>query len=236
MKQGPKNKNFEKLACESGYFGRGFEFAVGIDEAGRGPLAGPVTAAAVGIRFDFGRDADFDYLLANVADSKKIGVAKRENLYKKIIKNKNIVWADALVSPKIIDKINILQASKKAMARATKKLIDSLPRPAAISKTICLIDGNFPIDIAFPQKSIIGGDARVFLISAASIIAKVRRDRLMERWDKIYPRYGFCRHKGYPTAEHLAAIKKYGLTPIHRRTFSPCAAILKMKQYNNKPF
>lgn len=198
----------------------------GIDEAGRGPLAGPVVAGAAALRDHKSRERDFRFLRNNANDSKKLSPEKREQIYQEIIACQNIVWGAGRVDQKMIDKINILEASKLAMTKAMANLMRKLGKGAP-PRTICLIDGNFAIDVSCAQKSIVAGDAKVFSIALASIIAKVTRDRIMRKMDKIYPAYGFCRHKGYPTKEHLAALAKHGLTPIHRRTFSPCAAIAR---------
>jgi len=195
---------------------------IGVDEAGRGPLAGPVMAAAVAVVFPVDRRDFAD--LPIVRDSKEMTPAAREAAYYRIIRHKNLVCASAGVGEKIIDKINILEASKLAMRRAVKRAIAQMKDKISAGKIVCLIDGNFSIEIPYKQKSIIGGDAKIFCIAAASIAAKVRRDRLMEKIGKLYPEYGFARHKGYGTKEHLAAIEKHGLCSVHRRTFAPCAS------------
>lgn len=224
-KSAVKPKKIIGLRIEKKYSRAGFELAIGVDEAGRGPLAGPVFAAAAAIKNPFCRDVEWRYLLKSVNDSKKIGAKKREIVYQKIICHPNIVWASAFVGNKLIDKINILQASKLAMERAVKKLKKRIGGQIGDDKIICLIDGNFAIKIPHPQKPIIGGDGKVFCIAAASIIAKVQRDCFMEKMDKLYSAYGFTRHKGYGTKQHLAAIKKHGDCPIHRRTFAPIARL-----------
>lgn len=195
---------------------------IGVDEAGRGPLAGPVLAAAVAVVFPADRRDFAD--LPIVRDSKEMTPAAREAAYRRIIRHKNLVCASAGVGEKIIDKINILEASKLAMVRAVRKATRQIKDKIPTGEIVCLIDGNFSIKIPYEQKSIIGGDAKVFCIAAASIVAKVRRDRLMEKIGKLYPEYGFTRHKGYGTKEHLAAIEKHGLCSVHRRTFAPCAS------------
>jgi len=225
LKQAVNSKNFRRLARELKYVRSGFALVIGVDEAGRGPLAGPVFAGAVAILDFNANDAEFKYLLRQTNDSKKVSAEKREILYQKIICHPKIAWGSGRIGPGTIDKINILEASKAAMAAAVKNLQAGLPDKFKAAKTCCLVDGNFAIKISGAQRSIIGGDAKVFSISAASIIAKVGRDRLMARLDKKYPDYGFCRHKGYPTKEHLAALARCGLSPIHRRSFSPCAGL-----------
>ncbi len=180
----------------------------GLDEAGRGPLAGPVTAAAVILKRLW--KLDFN----NIKDSKKLSAKKREEFYKILTKHPAIKWGIGVVSERIIDRINILEATKLAMAKAVKKLkVDFL-----------LLDGNFKINSKIPQKSIIKGDEKVFSIAAASILAKVARDRIMVRYHKKYPQYRFDMHKGYPTKYHCKMIRKYGPCKIHRKTFYPVSA------------
>lgn len=197
---------------------------IGIDEAGRGPLAGPVSAAAVAIIDMKARNRDFEYLLGAVRDSKKLTARRREEIYEIIIKCESLAWGSALVSEKVIDTVNILEASKIAMARSVSNLGKRLGMNLKRRKAFCLIDGNFAINVDFPQKSIIGGDAKVFSISAASIIAKVRRDRFMVALDKKYPGYGFQEHKGYPTLAHRQALLRLGACSAHRMSYAPCVA------------
>ena len=217
-----KSSHCANFVCESRCFRRGFGLAIGVDEAGRGPLAGPVVAAAAAVLLPVCR-RDFADLLGVVRDSKKMTAAARETAYRRIIRHKNLVCASASVGEKTIDRINILEASKLAMVRAVGRVRRRLAGIGGAGGVICLIDGNFAIKISGAQESIVGGDAKVFSIAAASIIAKVRRDRRMERIGKLYPEYGFARHKGYGTKKHLTAIAKHGLCLVHRRTFAPCA-------------
>lgn len=183
---------------------RGFEMIAGVDEAGRGPLAGPVVAAAVIMNPDF-RHKGID-------DSKKLSALEREQLFIEI-KNSCISYDIGIVSPKEIDGTDILRASKLAMRKAILKLD---PKPDFI------LTDAVPVNIMdIPQKAIVGGDARVFSIAAASILAKVTRDHLMIKYHKKYPVYGFDQHMGYGTEIHLSSIKKHGPSPIHRMTFSP---------------
>lgn len=182
----------------------------GVDECGRGPLAGPVVAAAVIL--------PQACQINDLTDSKKLSASKRA-LLEPMIKNKSVAWAISQVEAQQIDEINILQASLKAMKQAIFKL-DLQPEKA-------LIDGRFvPSDLSCSAQAIIRGDSKFDSISAASILAKEFRDRLMYYYDQLYPEYGFASHKGYPTKAHLIALNKYGITPIHRRTFSPVAKLI----------
>ncbi len=198
------------LKTEESLFKQGYKLIAGLDEAGRGPLAGPVVAACVIVGPDFKLDSEE---LKLVADSKKLSAKKRELLFK-VIKEKALALEIGVVDNLEIDQINILQASFLAMRRSLKKI--------KVKPDFLLVDGKFKIPkIYTPQKAIIGGDANTWLIAAASIIAKVSRDWLMEEYDKKYPEYGFCRHKGYGTKEHIANIEKYGGSDIHRYSFAP---------------
>lgn len=185
---------------------RGFKWIAGIDEAGRGPLAGPVVAAAVILHPD--------QPIEGVNDSKKLSEKRREQLFELIIKQAaaiGIGQADA----EIIDRINILQATRQAMLEAVR----ALPVPP----DYLLIDGITTIASPLSQQTIKQGDSRSASVAAASIIAKVTRDRLMQEYDHLYPAYGFARHKGYGSAIHLAALQKFGPCPIHRMTFARVA-------------
>ena len=174
----------------------------GIDEAGRGPLCGPVVAAAV-ILPD-------EYNILYINDSKKLSETKREEVYKEIDKYA-IAYGVGIVSPERIDEINILQATYEAMRTAIHKL--------SVKPDILLNDAVTIPMVDIKQVPIIKGDAKSQSIAAASIVAKVTRDHLTEEYDKLYPEYGFAKHKGYGTAAHIKAIKEYGPCPIHRRTF-----------------
>ena len=206
---------YPNLNEEKKLWRKGFKRVAGLDEAGRGPLSGPVIAAAVIIKP--GLKWKFKHL--QLRDSKKLTSKKREDLYKLIIKHPQIEWGIGKVSEKVIDKINILEATKLAMEKAVKKL--------KRKPDFLILDGNFKIDVKIPQKSIIKGDEKVFSCAAASILAKVYRDRIMERYDKKYPLYGFSKHKGYPTKFHLKMLKKYGSCKIHRKTFGPVRGLQK---------
>ena len=174
----------------------------GIDEAGRGPLAGPVAAGAVIL------PADHDILYLN--DSKKLSAKKRDMLYDQI-REEAVAWAVGLVEPARIDEINILQATYEAMRLAISQL--------KVSPTVLINDAVTIPGVDIPQIPVIKGDAKCISIAAASILAKVTRDRIMEEMDVLYPQYGFAKHKGYGTKEHMEAIRTYGPCPIHRRTF-----------------
>jgi ribonuclease HII len=203
------------LETENKFFKLGYQLIGGVDEAGRGPLAGPVVAACVVIGPDFKIEPGD---LELVADSKKLSAKKRELIFK-AIREKVLAVEIGVVSHEDIDKINILQASFLAMRRAIKKL--------KIEPDYILLDGGFKIPkLTKPQTAIIKGDAQVWVIAAASIIAKVSRDWIMTEADKEYPEYLFAKHKGYGTKEHLAMITKYGPCPIHRRSFAPIKDIL----------
>lgn len=182
----------------------------GVDECGRGPLAGPVVAAAVIL--------PAECHINHLQDSKKLSAKQRAVLEPKI-KNVSLCWAISQVEVQEIDQINILQASLLAMKQAIEKL-DHLPEKV-------LIDGKFvPANLPCSARAVIKGDSLFDSISAASILAKEFRDRLMCYYHQLYPEYGFASHKGYPTKAHLNALDKFGITPIHRRTFSPVARLL----------
>ena len=192
---------------ESLLIARGIFPVAGIDEAGRGPLAGPVVAAAVVLPPDF--------RLPGLDDSKKLTAAKREKLYGLLISNPGVRWASAHLDSLEIDRWNILGATHRAMRRAFLSLA---PQPVH-----ALIDGLPVPDFPCPQTALVGGDGISFSIAAASIIAKVERDRAMVELDLKYPAYGFSKHKGYPTPDHLAKLREHGPCPVHRRSFSPVA-------------
>lgn len=190
---------------EKELWARGFNLVAGVDEAGRGPLAGPVVAAAVLV------NKNVKINLNGINDSKKLTGSQREKFFEDLTHNENIKWGVGIVPEKIIDKINILEATKLAMLAALEDL----------SCDFLLIDGNAKIYCATRQKTIVSGDSKVFSIAAASIIAKVTRDRIMQKYHKKYPDYNFTENKGYGTKAHFAAIKKFGPCPIHRKSFYP---------------
>lgn len=203
-----KEAFLERFSYEKQFWQKG-ELVAGVDEVGRGPLAGPVVTAAVII------DHNFDLLEVN--DSKKLSPEKRLQLYPKIL-SEAVSVGIGVKSAAVIDQINIYEADRQAMAQAVKALD---VKPDAL-----LVDAmNVPIDI--PQIELIKGDAKSNSIAAASIVAKVFRDKLMDDYDKIYPQYGFPRNAGYGTKEHVEALKKYGPTPIHRKTFAPVSDFFK---------
>ena len=195
----------EKLQYERALMAKGYRYIVGVDEVGRGPLAGPVVCAAVIMPIE---EAD---LIVGVDDSKKLSAKKREQL-SELIKEKAIAYSVYEVSEQIIDEINILEATKLGM----KMALLSLP----VTPDMVLTDGNMTLDITLPQYSIVKGDALSYSIGAASIVAKVHRDAMMDEYAKLYPAYAFDSNTGYGTAAHIQAIKEQGLCPIHRRTFT----------------
>ena len=202
-----KEKEFERLEklkeIEKMWHQKGMKNICGIDEAGRGPLAGPVVVAAVIL--------PEDSMIEGVNDSKKVSEKKREELYEKII-SQAIAWGVGMIDQKGIDEMNILNATKKGLTKAITELSQK--------PDIILVDALTGIDtLGVPYQSIIKGDAKSYSIAAASIIAKVTRDRIMRQWDEVYPEYGFAKHKGYGTASHIQAIKENGICPLHRKTF-----------------
>lgn len=203
-----KEKELERLTqlkeIEQKLYQKGIQTICGIDEAGRGPLAGPVVIAGVIM--------SADSMIEGVNDSKKVSEKKRERLYDEIIQEA-ISYSVAIIGHDVIDEINILQATKKGLTQVVEGL--------AIKPDLILVDALQHINTkGIPYESIIKGDAKCYSIAAASILAKVTRDRIMREWDDVYPQYGFIAHKGYGTAKHIAAIREYGLCPIHRRSFT----------------
>jgi len=216
---------YPNLNEEKKLWKRGFKYIIGLDESGRGPLAGPVVAAAVVIKSSFKFQVSSFKNLKQVDDSKQLSPKKREELYTILINHPQIEWGIGKASEKTIDKINILEATKLAMIRAVEKL-----KNKKLKIDYLIIDGNFKIESKIPQKSIIKADEKVFSCAAASIIAKVTRDRIMKRLHEKYPQYGFDRHKGYPTKYHLKMLKKYGPSIIHRKSFKPVKNMVKLKK------
>jgi ribonuclease HII len=198
-----KLRSTPDLTFEEQWVKKGFECIAGIDEAGRGPIAGPVIAAAVIL--------DHQNIPQGIRDSKELSPARREKLYDEISRHASIGVATATVER--IDQDNILQATLWAMARAC----EALTKPAQVA----LIDGNIMPYLSCPGETIVGGDRKSLSIAAASIIAKVTRDRLMRNLAKHFPQYGFERHSGYPTKDHINLLDQFGPCPHHRRTFAP---------------
>ncbi|MBQ2763909.1 MAG: ribonuclease HII [Firmicutes bacterium] len=193
----------EMYLIEEEYYKKGITLVAGCDEAGRGPLAGPVVAAAVILP----PHCEIPYL----NDSKKL-TEKRRFALEPIIKEQAVAWAVTRVEHDEIDEINILEASLKAMKMALEQL--------SVKAEAVLIDGPHGLrNVELPMEAVVKGDARSASIAAASILAKTERDRVMVAYDELYPEYGFKKHKGYPTKAHREAVKEYGFSPIHRKTF-----------------
>ena len=210
MKKSVSGKNRTLLQeHDEGFLRQGFSSLAGVDEAGRGPLAGPVVASAVIVR-------DFSFSAA-INDSKKMTPKSRERAYEEILAK--CVVGIGIVESKRIDEINILQAALAAMEEAVSKLAE---QPDCL-----LIDGNKTPKLPFRQFAIVDGDAKSFSIACASVVAKVTRDRMMEYYDEIYPQYGFGKHKGYGTKEHVDAVRKNGPCEIHRKSFEPIRSLWK---------
>jgi len=203
------------LEKEKFYWGEGLRFVVGIDEAGRGPLAGPVVAGAVIVYPGKIRDIENEPEFRFVRDSKTLSARQRDRAYDFIIQN--FQWGVGMSDEKTVDRVNILQAAFLAM----KKAISDIKSKTKNAPEIVLIDGRSPIpNISIRQENIVQGDRNIFSISAASIVAKVTRDRLMLAWHEKFPQYGFARHKGYGTKLHFEMIKRHGLCEIHRKSFA----------------
>ena len=206
-----------RLEFERDLWSRQFTLVAGVDEAGRGPLAGPVVAAAVILPATWA-NGGFDVRLVDLNDSKQLTEAQRENFFQIITTHPDLRYAIAIVNAATIDRINILQATHRAMNEALAQL---QPQPQHV-----LVDGRPVKNMTLPHTALVKGDSRSYSIAAASVLAKVTRDRMMLEFDAKFPGYGFAVHKGYGTPQHLAAIKKLGPCPIHRMSFAP----LKTKQ------
>ena len=203
MKEKEETRLIELKKIDKEFFEKGVKYIAGIDEAGRGPLAGPVVVACVIL--------PENSMIEGVNDSKKVSESKREKLYD-LITQEAISYGIGIIYQEEIDEINILQATKKAVTEAIKQM--------KIKPNIIMVDALNGIDtMGIPYKSIIKGDAKCYSIAAASIIAKVTRDRIMREWDKVYPEYGFASHKGYGTAKHIAAIKEFGPSILGLNSF-----------------
>ena len=197
------------LRHERSWLKRGCTRVAGVDEAGRGPLAGPLSVAAVILPERFKH--------RELNDSKQLNEARRERIYEELTQTDGLHWQVVLIGVEEIDRINILRATHEGMRRA----VDGL----AVRPEVVLIDGLPVPGFPYPQEALVGGDARSFSIAAASIIAKVTRDRYMMEAAKEHPQYGFDRHKGYGTPGHLAALRQHGPCPLHRRSFAPVAQL-----------
>jgi ribonuclease HII len=202
------------LRYEKKAYANGANIVAGIDEAGRGPLAGSVVAAAAILPREFRHKT--------LNDSKQLSEKQREEIYAELSANPSIIWAVGISSVEIIEQYNILRATERAMYLALLGL--------SVQPDHVLVDGHRCRAILTKQTSIIKGDAKSYSIAAASVFAKVTRDRMMLEFDKEYPQYGFAEHKGYGTPDHLAALDKHGPCPIHRRTFAPVRHALEPVQ------
>lgn len=200
--------SYERAALTAGY-----EVVCGVDEAGRGPLAGPVSVAAVILPLDFS--------LAGLDDSKKLTAKKRDFLYEKLTQDPAVKWAHVEIDAAIIDQLNILRATHLGMAQA----VEELERKHQLKVSHCLIDGLPVKSFPYSHQGIVKGDSHSLSIAAASIIAKVSRDRCMERYAEEFPQYGFDQHSGYGTKQHLYALHLHGPCRIHRRSFQPVAQL-----------
>lgn len=212
-----KEKELQRLQelqkIEKSLYEKNIKSICGIDEAGRGPLAGPVVVASVIM--------PKDSMIEGINDSKKISEKKRELIYEQIIQEA-VAYGVGIIDQREIDRVNILNATKEGLTTCIKELEKDLKeRQREFDKPeIILVDALTKIDTdGISYRSIIKGDAKSYSIAAASIIAKVTRDRIMRQWDEVYPEYGFIKHKGYGTAAHITAIKEYGICPLHRKTF-----------------
>lgn len=209
QKQNPLLKNhFEKQAYLEGY-----RKIAGVDEAGRGPLAGPLVVAACILPKSL---ASWE-----IDDSKKLTFSKRRDLYEKITSHPKVVFSIVVIEPEEIDRVNILQATLQGMQKAVLEL--------KTAPDFVLVDGNRSPAFSMPSKAIIQGDALSYSIGAASILAKVKRDELMEQYHLLWPDYGFLQHKGYPTAQHQRILLELGPSPIHRKSYAPVQRALQLK-------
>jgi ribonuclease HII len=205
------SEQIDMLEYEKKYWAMGKKLVAGIDEAGRGPLAGPVYAACV--VFEQG------VVIDGINDSKKLSEKKREQLFD-VIKEKALYYSIVSVDEKEIDKINILEATFKAF----RESLNALP----VMPDVALIDGNRAKEIPTEYETVVKGDSKSQSVAAASILAKVARDRFVMELDKMYPEYGFKKHKGYPTKDHYAAIEKFGPSPVHRLTFKGVVKLIQL--------
>lgn len=197
------------LSFERRWLARGVAPVAGVDEAGRGPLAGPVVAAAVILPDGFAGDG--------LDDSKRLSAARREQWFARLTGDPSVRWASAVVEAAEIDRLNILRATHRAMAGAVEAL--------GVAVGVCLIDGLPVPGFRWPHEALVQGDGRSLSIAAASVVAKVARDRLMDALAAEFPHYGFERHRGYGTKEHLDALRRHGPCRAHRRSFQPVAQL-----------
>lgn len=198
----------ERLKFEKEAYQHGKKIIIGLDEAGRGPMAGPLVVGAVIF--------DKNFYCEDINDSKQLSEKKREMLYDIIVENA-LAYQIEIIDVDEVDRLNVYQASKQGMIRAIEHI--SLKPDYALTDAM-------PLGDVIAHQAIVKGDALSMSIAAASILAKVTRDRIMKEYDLLYPEYGFAKHKGYPTLQHKEALKKYGVTPIHRRTFRPVIDVL----------
>ncbi len=207
-----ESHNQGKYAFESEARSLGYTIIAGVDEAGRGPLAGPLVVASCilpeGIIF------------SDIDDSKKLSEEKREELYHQIVNHPQIFFAVSIIQPDLIDKINILQATLLGMQQSVDLL--------KVRPDFVLVDGNRSPKFPMPSKAVIKGDSLSYSIGAASIIAKVTRDRIMVEYHREFPEYGFAKHKGYPTESHRRVLSQIGPSPIHRRSYAPVQAAMAL--------
>ncbi|MEJ5238210.1 ribonuclease HII [Limisphaera sp. VF-2] len=203
----------DRLEWERRLWARGIRCVAGMDEAGRGPLAGPVVAAAVILPIRWRETGEVDPEFAGLNDSKQLSPATRETLYDRLVNHPEVRFALGWADPEEIDRLNILRATHRAMQRALAGL---QPVPEHV-----LVDGRPVPGLPVPHSALVRGDARSYSIAAASVLAKVTRDRFMVELDRQYPGYGFAEHKGYPTPRHLEALARLGPCPAHRRSFTP---------------
>lgn len=201
----------ERLKYENEAYEKGYSCIIGLDEAGRGPMAGPLVVA--GVVFPKG------FYDERINDSKQLSEKKREMLYDLVIEHA-LAYSIQVIDEKEVDELNVYQASRQGMIRAIKDIISNG------CKADYALSDAMPLGNVIEHNAIIKGDAKSLTIGAASILAKVTRDRIMIDYDKIYPQYGFKKHKGYPTKEHKKALKLYGVTAIHRRSFKPVIDVL----------
>lgn len=201
-----------KFRYERALLERGCNLVAGVDEAGRGPLAGPVVAAAVIFPATWIADG-LPQELRGLNDSKQLSAGERDRYFEQLTSRPELRYAIAQCDNGVIDEINVLQATFRAMNEALSRL--------QLIPDHVLVDGNQRSSVLWPQTPVIDGDAKSYTIAAASVLAKVTRDRLMVEFDRRWPAYGFAEHKGYGTAKHLAALQEHGPCPLHRRSFAP---------------